>query len=139
MSKRYSGSSGVCVFHFNDFDTIEKIYGYQASTKAASYVAEFLSGQIRDTDFFARIGESQFGIIMFFAEYADIVRKCESICNQLRSFPMKWNNGLINITLSFGVHAVTSADTPEGALLAATSAMHVNSQSQKFEQINLKA
>jgi diguanylate cyclase (GGDEF)-like protein len=139
MNKRYNGSASVVVFRFNDHDEVNRVYGYQASTRAASYIAEYLAANIRDTDFFARIGENQFGVIMFFAEFDDVKAKAERMRNQLRNNPMRWNNGLINFSMAFGVHAITAADTPESALMAATNAVYTDNQRLKFEEINIKA
>lgn len=139
MNKRYSGPTSVVVFRFNDLDEVNRVYGYQAGTRATSYVAEYLAANIRDTDFFARIGENQFGILMFFAEFEDVKAKAERMRNQLRNNPLRWNNGLINFSLAFGVHAITPADNPESAIMAATNAVFSDNQRLKFEEINIKA
>jgi diguanylate cyclase (GGDEF)-like protein len=123
----------------NDLEELARVYGYQASAKAASYVAEYLANNIRDTDFFARIGENQFGALMYFAEFEDVKSKAERMRNQLRNNPMRWNNGLINFSLAYGVHAITAADDPESAIMAATNAVFTDNQRLKFEEINIKA
>lgn len=138
MSKRYSGPTSVIVFSINDFKTINGTYGYQSGDRLTNYVAEFIAENIRDTDYFARITENQFGVIMYFAESQDVIIKTEKLCSEIRQSPFRWNNSLVNISLSYGVHAITSADDAEAALLAATNAMYVNNTRTNFEQINFK-
>lgn len=139
MNKRYGGQTCIASFRLNDLEELARVYGYQASAKAASYVAEYLANNIRDTDFFARIGENQFGALMYFAEFEDVKSKAERMRNQLRNNPMRWNNGLINFSLAYGVHAITAADDPESAIMAATNAVFTDNQRLKFEEINIKA
>ena len=139
MSKRYSGSACVTIFNFADYDSVSRTYGYQAANRTSNYLADFLHNSIRDTDFFARLSDTQYGIIMFFAGFDDVVNKADSMRNSVRQSPMKWNNGLININLSVGVHAITPADSAESAIMAATNAMYTDKQKLKFEEINIKA
>jgi len=139
MGKRYSGSATSLVsFSLSDYEQINRTYGYQAGARVAGHVAEFIAANIRDTDFFARINESQFGVIMYFAEFADVKTKAEKLCAELRAMPLRWNNGVINISLAYGVHAITAADDAETALLASLNAVFVQSSKSKFEQINFK-
>ncbi len=139
MNKRYSDPTSIVIFKLSDFETINRTYGYQAASRAAGYVAEYLAANVRDTDFFARINETQFGALMFFAEVDDIREKVSRMRGHILQNPMRWNNGVINIPLSCGLHRITSADTPESAILAATNAVFTDQQKQKFEEINIKA
>jgi len=139
MNKRYNGPSSIIVFSITDFESISRTYGYQAGSRVGNYVAEFITNNIRDTDYLARINENQYGAIMYFADLADVQAKAERMCAQIRQAPFRWNNSLVNILLAYGVHAITPADDPESAILNASNAMHVNNSKLKFEQINFKA
>ncbi len=139
MSKRYTGSNSIVTFAISDFDSISRTYGYEAGSRAANYTGEFLANNIRDTDFFARINESQFGVIMYFAESQDVKTKAQKLCNELRNAPFRWNNSVINIGISEGVHAILPSDDAENALTAALNAMFIQDTKTKFEQVNFKA
>ena len=139
MSKRYAGATSVVTFAINDFDSIIRTYGYEAASHASSHVANFIAGHSRDTDFFARLNESQFGILMYFAEIIDAKAKAEKLSNELRNMPFRWNSGIININLSYGVHGMTTSDDGESALLSSLNTLFVNDTKTKFEQINFKA
>lgn len=139
MGKRYSGPTSIVTFAINDLKSISSTYGYQTGERLSAYVAEYIAGHIRDTDYFARINESQFGVIMYFAESDDVVVKSERLCSEMRQSPFRWNNSPININLIYGVHAITASDDPESALLSSINALFVNESKHKFEQINFKA
>ena len=139
MLKRYAGKTSALVFRINDYDEIIRVYGLQAGIRVGKLVAEFLSANIRDTDYFARLSKDEFGCLMYFAEYDDIVRKADNLIVKLRAMPMRWNNTVINIGLSVGVHLIDKSDTPDAALIATANASHIYEQKKKFEEINFKA
>ena len=139
MNKRYSGSTCVVSFSINDFESIARVYGYQSGDRAASYTAEYIATNIRDTDYLARINESQFAAIMYFATFEAIKAKAESLCADLRQKPFRMNNSLINITLNYGAHMISAADDAESALLSAINALFISDSKLKFESINFKA
>lgn len=139
MLKRYAVKTSVVVFKVNDFNTIAKVYGAAAANRAIKLIAEFISTNIRDTDYFCRLKADEFAAIMYFAEYDDVVQKCQNIAAQLRGKPLNWNNSVINLNLLVGVHLIGSADSSESALLAATNASFVSEAKKKFEEIDFKA
>lgn len=139
MYKRYAGKTSALVFRINDYEGIQRVYGFLAATRVAKLVAEFLSSNIRDTDYFARLSKDEFGVLMYFAEYEDVVRKADNLVLRLRAMPMKWNNTVINISLSVGVHLIDKSDSPDGALIATANASHIYEEKKKFEEINFKA
>lgn len=139
MFKRYEVKTTALVFRINDYDGIARVYGFQAAARAAKLVAEFLSSNIRDTDYFARLGKDEFGMLMYFAEYEDIIRKADNLVVKLRTMPMRWNNSIINIGLSVGAHLLNKADTADAALISVANASHIYEQKKKFEEINFKA
>lgn len=139
MNKRYSGTTCIVSFSINDFESVNRTYGYEGAARVAAYVANFIAGNIRDTDYFARLNENQFGAIMYFAAVEDVKIKADKLCSELRNAPLRWNNSYINTNLAFGVHEITPADDAETALLASLNALFVNDTKIKFEQINFKA
>lgn len=139
LHKRHTYPAAIVAFSINDYDSISNTYGYQAGSRVASYVAEFISGNIRDTDYFTRINESQFGVIMYFAQFEDVKTKAEKLCSQLRQSPFRWNNGIINVVIASGTHMLTAADDAESALTSALNAMYVDNSKIQFEAINFKA
>ena len=139
MVTRYNVKAASLVFRINDYEGIARIYGLQAATRIGKLAAEFISSNIRDTDYFARLGKDEFGAIMYFADYDDVSRKAENMIMKMRGMPMRWNNSVINYSLSVGVHMIDKADTADAALIAAVNASHVNEQKKKFEEINFKA
>jgi diguanylate cyclase (GGDEF)-like protein len=139
MFKRYGGKTSALVFRINDYEGITRVYGLQAAIRVAKLVAEYLSTNIRDTDYFARLSKDEFGVLMYFAEYDDVIRKADNLIVKLRTMPMRWNNTVINIGLSVGVHLIDKSDTPDAALIATANASHIYEQKKKFEEINFKA
>jgi diguanylate cyclase (GGDEF)-like protein len=139
MHKRYAGKVTVVVFRINDFEEISRSFGTQAINRTVKLVAEFISSSIRDTDYFARIGKDEFGALMYFAEYSDVLAKAQSLVGQLRGMPIKWGNSTINLAVSVGAHLVEVADAPESAILAASNASYIYAEKKKFEEINFKA
>lgn len=139
MFKRYGGKTAAVIFRITDYEGISGIYGLTAADRSAKLVADFISTNVRDTDYFARLSKDEFGVLMYFAEFEDINKKAESMVMQVRSMPMRWNNSIINIGLSMGVHMVEAADNADAALIAATNASYIFAEQKKFQEINFKA
>ena len=138
MHKRYAYLASVVVFRIDDFNEIARIYGSRAASAISNQIASFVPNNIRDTDFFAKISEHEFGLIMYFAEKDNIIKKCESIIADLRTRPVKWNNSIINFGISFGVHQIEQADTGANAFNMAHNLAYVAREQKKFEEINFK-
>jgi diguanylate cyclase (GGDEF)-like protein len=139
MLKRYGGKTSAVIFRLNDYEGISRVYGLQAAMRIAKLMAEFIAGNIRDTDYFARLSRDEFGVLMYFAEYEDVVKKAESMVMQMRGMPMRWNNSVINYNVSMGVHLIEASDNPDAALIATSNASFIFEEKKKFEQINFKA
>ena len=139
MFKRYAVKTSAVVFRINDYNGIVSVYGLQAGYRATKLVAEFVSNNIRDTDYFACLEKDEFGALMYFADYDDVIKKLESMIAQLRATPMRWNNSVINLSLAVGVHLVNSSDTADAALIAAANSSFIYEEKKKFEEINFKA
>jgi diguanylate cyclase (GGDEF)-like protein len=139
MHKRYAYLASVVILKIDDFDEIAATYGSRAASVLSNKIASFVPNNIRDTDFFAKISEHEFGLIMYFAEKENIIKKCESVIADLRMNPVKWNNSTINFNLSFGVHQITESDTSANAFNMAHNLVYVAREQKKFEEINFKA
>lgn len=139
MSRRLSEPSCVVTLRVRRFDQIESQYGFQAKNAAVNHLARTLSNSIRDTDFFARVGENEFAVIMFFANIENAKAKAGSLCFELGNKPLLWNSAPIHFEGEFGAHQISISDSPENALLAANNALFAARGTTTIESVDLNS
>jgi diguanylate cyclase (GGDEF)-like protein len=124
-SRRYTMPLALIFFDIDHFKSVNDTYGHETGDHVLQELSSIVTGMIRQTDIFARIGGEEFVILMY---NNDVKTGCElaekirsNVC--LHSFPQ-----MGTVTCSFGVSQFYPDDTAESFIKRADDAMYMAKQ-----------
>ncbi|MCL9682732.1 sensor domain-containing diguanylate cyclase [Legionella maioricensis] len=111
-----------------DIDHLKEInvhYGHAAGDEMLQSLCRQIQQQLRDTDFFARIGGEEFAILMPDVELEGAMLLCERIRQAIAQHKLFFNGQETGCTVSIGVTILKATDTAiEDCLFRADKAMY---------------
>lgn len=132
MHQRYGHPSTLLYFDLNDFKKINDEYGHAAGDLAIRHISQLLSSAMRESDFLARIGGDEFGIIMYYATEEAAKKRGEMITEKLRTTPLIFTGKQLQLSAAYGAYTVQSGDDAESCLAAADMSMYVDKRRSKL-------
>jgi diguanylate cyclase (GGDEF)-like protein len=115
----------------NGFKTINDTHGHAAGDAVIQHVSHLLTSLMRESDFIARIGGDEFGIIMYYADAANAKRRGKKILDAIRQTPLTYNGAHLNVDAALGSYTLQAGDTADSALSAADNAMYAHKRQGK--------
>lgn len=103
LSKRHNINFIFVLFDLDFFKNINDQYGHDAGDKALCFVANFLKGNIRESDLLARFGGEEFALLMTSSDIAEAYEHIDLMRDKLSQNFFVSNKNQIKITLSAGV------------------------------------
>jgi diguanylate cyclase (GGDEF)-like protein len=104
ISKRYGQKFAVLFLDLDDFKKVNDMYGHKAGDEVLIEVSKRISGFIRSSDTFARIGGDEFTVILNNIANKDGVIKVANKIIELVSHPIKLSNEAeVKIGISIGI------------------------------------
>lgn len=85
------------------FKRINDIYGHVCGDFALQHVSRLIKNSIRDTDVLSRIGGEEFSVIFLDTSIEEGKKICERIRDSVEKTEFRYNNKLINLTISLGM------------------------------------
>jgi diguanylate cyclase (GGDEF)-like protein len=132
-SYRHKVASSVVYVDLNRMKEINDRYGHVAGDMALLYVSSTLVQNLRRSDLVGRLGGDEFGLIMPHANQDQAIQKMIKLAKHIADHPvatdgkpLSINGETIHVTVSFGVHTVTSRDDAASALAMADKAMYTH-------------
>jgi diguanylate cyclase (GGDEF)-like protein len=132
-SYRHKVASSVVYIDLNRMKEINDRYGHVAGDMALLYVSSTLVQNLRRSDLVGRLGGDEFGLIMPHANQDQALQKMVKLAQHIADHPVAAdgkaliiNGEPIYVTVSFGVHTVTSRDDAASALAMADKAMYTH-------------
>jgi len=108
--RRYGNPLSGVMFDLDDFKGVNEAHGYPAGDKLLVNVAQFVSGKLRNSDYFFRWRGGKFIIL---APHTDL-EHAEKLAEKLRTLVgHKLFGGKIRLTLSLGVIQAAGEDSME--------------------------
>ncbi|WP_018689321.1 GGDEF domain-containing protein [Ahrensia kielensis] len=107
--KRHKFNFSIAILDIDFFKKINDTHGHSAGDMVLVEFAKALRANVRAYDFLARIGGEEFALILPNTELSDAIRVCEKLSNAIRAIELFNDSGMIKVTASFGVTAVSSA------------------------------
>ena len=105
---------------------------------ALLYVSNVLVQNLRRSDLVGRLGGDEFGLIMPHANHDQAFMKMTSLAKHIAEHPVATNGKPlivdgepIYVTVSFGVHTLTSRDDAASALAMADKAMYTHKHQER--------
>jgi diguanylate cyclase (GGDEF)-like protein/PAS domain S-box-containing protein len=120
-AKRYGTVFSLIIFDIDHFKRINDTFGHPAGDQVLLKLALLVSGNIRDTDTFARWGGEEFIILA-----ADCDKQCsiflaEKLRKLIEAYPF---SDVGRVTCSFGVTEYCAGDDPESIVKRADSSLY---------------
>jgi diguanylate cyclase (GGDEF)-like protein len=137
-SYRHKVASSIVYVDLNRMKEINDRYGHVAGDMALLYVSNTLVQNVRRSDLVGRLGGDEFGLIMQHANYDQAYQKATRLAKHVADHPVAANGKPliiqgepIYVTISFGVHMVTSRDDAASALAMADKAMYTHKNQER--------
>ncbi|MEP3589371.1 MAG: diguanylate cyclase [Marinobacter sp.] len=122
--QRYEHPLTVAVLDIDLFKRINDTYGHKAGDRVLQLVARELQGRLRTTDFIARIGGEEFGLLLPETRMDEAV----SVMNKLRGYveklPFHFGGNPVSITFSSGLAQFVAGDNQDKAFERADRALY---------------
>lgn len=131
MNERYHHPSTILYLDLNGFKRINDTYGHAAGDQAIQHVSKLLSSLMRESDFIARIGGDEFGVIMYYADETAARRRSAKIADQIQRSPFVFEGVQLSLTAALGSYSIQPGDTAELALSQADKAMFANKRKDR--------
>jgi diguanylate cyclase (GGDEF)-like protein/PAS domain S-box-containing protein len=111
---RYRTALSLVIFDIDHFKTINDTYGHQAGDAVLKELTARIAGQIREIDFFFRIGGEEFALVMPNTEKDPASAVAERLREEIDSREFTIEAGPIHVSISLGLAQATDMiDTPE--------------------------
>ena len=121
----------IMMIDVDDFKKINDEYGHLAGDKVLILLSKLIKSAIKETDKAYRYGGEELLIIFNRAKLDDAKIVAERILNTVRSSKIIYKGNIIKMTLSIGMTAHKSGDTPESLIERADSAVYEAKNSGK--------
>jgi diguanylate cyclase (GGDEF)-like protein len=135
---RHKVESSVVYVDLNRMKEINDRFGHVAGDMALLYVSNVLVQNLRRSDLVGRLGGDEFGVIMQHANRDQAEVKLTKLAQKVAEHPVSThgkplivNGETIHVTISFGVHTVTSRDDAASALAMADKAMYTHKMKER--------
>lgn len=114
----------VCMMDLDHFKRVNDEFGHQAGDTVLHEAIRFFNGKLRKYDAIFRYGGEEFLFCLPNAEVPDVVNTMQRLCAELAAHPIDLgNNGIVHITASFGIAAMTPDETVEDSIEKADNAL----------------
>lgn len=109
-TKRYCTPLSVIYMDLDHFKSINDFYGHQWGDRVLERFATEVTQELRETDFFGRIGGEEFILGLPNTDCVGAMVMAERICNRINSINIVAESGEIKVTVSCGLTKVSDSD-----------------------------
>ncbi|RTZ61205.1 MAG: hypothetical protein DSZ31_00690 [Gammaproteobacteria bacterium] len=125
----------VAFLDLNNFKGINDTYGHLAGDEALRHFTNFVKGNLKRKDFFARYGGDEFIAVLFDIDLEDAKKLFENLRKTIP--PVKIGDGQIKVDFCVGLTVPFGNDTPKEIIKRADEAMYLCKKTNRVE-IKLK-
>ncbi len=122
--ERYGTPAALLYVDVNSLKGINDRFGHAAGDAALLHVAASLSDLVRATDFVARIGGDEFGLVLDHLDGASAADTAERIAECIARVPVSVGGCDIIVSVATGMTTMDKGDTVEGAIARADRNMY---------------
>ena len=122
--ERYGTPAALLYVDVNSLKSINDRFGHGAGDAALQHVAASLSELVRQTDFVARIGGDEFGLVLDHLDGAAAVDTAERIAASISNVPISIGGSDIIVSVATGMTTIDKGDTVEGVIARADRNMY---------------
>jgi len=122
--ERYGTPAALLYVDVNSLKSINDRFGHAAGDAALCHVARSLSDLVRQTDFVARIGGDEFGLVLDHLDGASAADTAERIAECIANVPVSTGGCDIVVSVATGMTTIDKGDSVEGAIARADRNMY---------------
>lgn len=122
--ERYGTPAALLYVDVNSLKGINDRFGHAAGDAALRHVASSLSDLVRSTDFVARIGGDEFGLVLDHLDGASAADTAERIAECISNVPVSVGGCDIIVSVATGMTTMDKGDTVEAAIARADQNMY---------------
>jgi diguanylate cyclase (GGDEF)-like protein len=116
-AQRYQRHLSVCTFDLDLFKLINDTYGHVAGDESLKLFAEICQQEIREQDFFGRVGGEEFALILVETDGPEALSVINRILQRVRELSIRSGNNTFSITVSAGISTLRDDDALLGDLM----------------------
>ncbi len=121
---RYQGELSFVIIDVDHFKLFNDTYGHLVGDEVLQTVAKVIGSTARDSDFPARLGGEEFGIIMPSTGLKEACLGADRVRTAIQKTALKIGGKTVSITASLGVTEILSGDTPAQVVDRADRALY---------------
>lgn len=122
--ERYGTPAALLYVDVNSLKGVNDRFGHAAGDAALRHVAANLADLVRQTDFVARIGGDEFGLVLDHLDGASAADTAERIAACISAVPVSIGGCDIVVSVATGMTTIDKGDTVEGAIARADRNMY---------------
>ncbi|MEY2441979.1 MAG: hypothetical protein QOJ46_1405 [bacterium] len=125
-ARRYGESAALLLIDVDDFKRINDTHGHKAGDRALKAIVIAISGRLRDTDVFARIGGDEFAAMLPYAGAAQARAVADDLRRAVSGSPIHLADAItVVLSISVGIALIDpETESDESVLAAADRAMY---------------
>lgn len=128
MAKRDNIPLSFIMLDIDYFKKVNDTYGHMAGDEVLKKFTEIISHNLRKSDIFGRVGGEEFAIMLHNADKNTALQIAEKIRKKINNNPIKFDDKIINITVSLGVAVLKDEDTFDSLFNKADKALYASKQ-----------
>ncbi len=121
--KQQPSENTFCYFDVDRFQVVNDTCGHEAGDELLSRIAEHLRVYVKKSDYFARMGDDEFAIIISNSSGNDARKVAETILQAAQDFHFEWGGKVFDLSVSMALVPITLEKTVSDILGSADVAL----------------
>ena len=121
---RYNETAAMLFVDVDGLKLINDNFGHKAGDEALTFVAELLVRGVRKSDYVARIGGDEFGILLDHADEGSAAETAQRLVSQIAGCEFCYDEHCLPLSVAIGFSLIASGDTSDEVIERADLAMY---------------
>ena len=121
---RYGETAALLFIDVDGLKLINDSFGHKAGDEALMFVAELLVRGVRSSDYVARIGGDEFGILLEHADEQSAAETAARLVSQIAGCEFCYEESCLPLSVAIGFSLIAPGDTAEDIIERADLAMY---------------
>ena len=123
---RYGDEAAMLFIDVDGLKLINDSFGHRAGDEALMFVAELLVRGVRKSDYVARIGGDEFGILLEHADESSASETAARLVSQIAGCEFCYEGSCLPLSVAIGFALIEKGDSSEDVIERADLAMYVD-------------
>ena len=121
---RYNETAAMLFIDVDGLKLINDSFGHKAGDEALTFVAELLVRGVRASDYVARIGGDEFGILLEHADETSAAETAARLVSQIAGCEFCYEENCLPLSVAIGFSLIAKGDTADEVIERADLAMY---------------